>query len=71
MASRAYNFLKRGCGTRVFDAEAVAAIDALNTDTGIDTSTPLNDVLDIIRECEIRSKEVDANKIGFAESELK
>ena len=66
--SRAYNFLKRGCGDRTFDATAVAAIDALNTDTGIDASTKLNDVLDIIRDCEIRSKAVGPNSIGQATS---
>ena len=66
MASRAYNFLKRGCGDRVFDATAVAAIDALNTNTGINASTKLNDVLDIIRECEIRGRAVTSTSIGKA-----
>tara|TARA_B100001063_G_scaffold176838_1_gene165774 strand:+ start:867 stop:1091 length:225 start_codon:yes stop_codon:yes gene_type:complete len=66
--SRAYNFLKRGCGDRTFDAAAVTAINALNTDTGIDASTPLNDVLDIIRACEIRTRAVGTSSIGLASS---
>ena len=47
MASRAYNFLKRGCGDRVLTAGAVTALGALTT------SSTRNDVLDIIRDLEI------------------
>ena len=65
MASRAYNFLKRGCGDRALTAGAVTAL------TAVTTATTRNDVLDIIRDLEIADREVDTNKIGFAESELK
>ena len=65
MASRAYNFLKRGCGDRALTADAVTALSAVTT------ATTRNDVLDIIRDLEIADREVAPNKIGFAESELK
>ena len=60
--SRAYNFLKRGCGDRTLDATAVAAITTL----AIDGSTKINDILDIIRESEVRGRAVTANGIGKA-----
>ena len=50
MASRAYNFLKRGCGDRTLDAAGVTALSGLT----IDASLKLNDILDIVREVEIR-----------------
>lgn len=64
--SRAYNFLKRGCGDRTLDTVAVAALLALD----VDGDTPINDILDIIRNSEIRSKAVGPNKIGQANSTL-
>ena len=64
--SRAYNFLKRGCGERTLDAAAVTAIGNLT----VDTSLKLNDLLDIIRECEIRGRAVGAASIGKASSVL-
>ena len=66
MASRAYNFLKRGCGDRVADATLVSALTTL----AVDTSTPLNDILDLVREAEIRARAVGANSIGGATSSL-
>ena len=66
MASRAYNFLKRGCGTRTLDATAVSALTAL----AVDGTTPINDILDIIRESEIRARAVGAYSIGGASSTL-
>lgn len=66
MSSRAYNFLKRGCGTRTADATLVSALTTL----AVDASTPLNDILDLVRECEIRYREVDTNQIGQATSTL-
>jgi len=64
--SRAYNFLKRGCGDRTADATLVTALEGLT----VSTATPLNDILDLVRECEIRSKSVAPNQIGFANSTL-
>ena len=64
--SRAYNFLKRGCGDRIVDATALAEINALDGSTPI----PLNDILDIIRECEIRNRAVGSASIGYAASVL-
>jgi len=64
--SRAYNFLKRGCGDRTADATLVSALTAL----AVDGSTPLNDILDLVRECEIRSREVGTSSIGYASSTL-
>jgi len=64
--SRAYNFLKRGCGDRTADAAFVTAIEGLS----VDASTPLNDILDLVRECEIRYREVAPNQIGQASSTL-
>ncbi len=66
MASRAYNFLKRGCGDRTADATLVAALTTL----AVDTDTPLNDILDLVRENEVRSRAVGANSIGYASSTL-
>lgn len=64
MASRAYNFLKRGCGDRVLTSGAVAALAAVTT------ATTRNDVLDIIRNLEIADRAVGANSIGGASSTL-
>lgn len=64
--SRAYNFLKRGCGDRTADATLVTALDGLT----VDTSLKLNDILDLVRECEIRYREVAPNQIGQATSTL-
>ena len=64
--SRAYNFLKRGCGDRIVDATALAEINALDGSNPI----PLNDILDIIRECEIRGRAVGTASIGYASSTL-
>ena len=66
MASRAYNFLKRGCGDRTLDAAGVTALSGLT----IDASLKLNDILDIVREVEIRGRAVGANSIGGASSTL-
>ena len=69
--SRAYNFLRRGCGDRTADAALVTAINNLSgTDAGIATSTKLNDILDLVRECEIRNRAVSPNSIGGASSVL-
>ena len=65
MASRAYNFLKRGCGDRVLTAGAVTALAAVTT------ATTRNDVLDIIRDLEIADRAVGDSSIGGATSELK
>ena len=62
MASRAYNFLKRGCGERTLDAQGVTDLSALT----IDTSLALNDILDIVREVEVRGRAVTSNSIGLA-----
>lgn len=62
MASRAYNFLKRGCGDRALTAGAVTALAAVTT------ATTRNDVLDIIRDLEIADREVASQTIGFATS---
>ena len=64
MASRAYNFLKRGCGDRVLTAGAVSAL------TAVTTATTRNDVLDIIRDLEIADRAVGTNSIGGASSTL-
>ena len=64
--SRAYNFLKRGCGDRTADATLVSALTAL----AVDGSTPLNDILDLVRECEIRARAVGSASIGGATSVL-
>lgn len=64
MISRAYNFLKRGCGTRTLTAGAVTALGALTT------SSTRNDVLDIIRDLEIADRAVSDNSIGGASSTL-
>ena len=64
--SRAYNFLKRGCGDRTADATLVTAIEGLS----VDSSTPLNDILDLVRECEIRYRAVGTASIGYASSTL-
>ena len=64
--SRAYNFLKRGCGDRTADATLVSALSAL----AVDGSTPLNDILDLVRECEIRARAVGPATIGYATSTL-
>lgn len=66
MASRAYNFLKRGCGERTADATLVADLTTL----AVSTATPLNDILDLVRENEIRSRAVTDNSIGGATSSL-
>ena len=69
--SRAYNFLRRGCGDRTADATLVTAInDFTGSGSGISTSTKLNDILDLVRECEIRSRAVSSNSIGGASSVL-
>ena len=65
MASRAYNFLKRGCGDRALTAGAVTALSAVTT------ATTRNDVLDIIRDLEIADRAVGTASIGGATSELK
>lgn len=62
MASRAYNFLKRGCGDRALTAAAVTAL------TAVTTATTRNDVLDIIRDLEIADREVASQTIGSASS---
>lgn len=62
MTSRAYNFLKRGCGDRVLTAAAVTALSALTT------SSTRNDALDIIRNLEIADRAVSNNSIGGATS---
>ena len=62
--SRAYNFLKRGCGDRVLTAGAVTALAALTT------ASTRNDVLDIIRDLEIADRAVTSNSIGKASSTL-
>ena len=62
MTSRAYNFLKRGCGDRALTSAAVTALGALTT------SSTRNDVLDIIRGLEIADREVTSNSIGKASS---
>ena len=67
MASRAYNFLKRGCGSRTLDAQGVTDLTALT----IDATLELNDILDIVREVEIRGRAVGTASIGGATSELK
>jgi len=64
--SRAYNFLKRGCGDRTADSTLVTAIEGLT----VDTSLKLNDILDLVRECEIRSRAVGTASIGYATSTL-
>ena len=64
MASRAYNFLKRGCGDRVLTAGAVSALAAVTT------ATTRNDVLDIIRDLEIADRAVGDSSIGGASSVL-
>ena len=64
--SRAYNLLKRGCGDRVADATLVTALETL----AVDSSTPLNDILDLVRECEIRARAVGTASIGYASSTL-
>ena len=64
MNSRAYNFLKRGCGYRTLTSSAVTALGALTT------SSTRNDVLDIIRDLEIADRAVAPNKIGKATSDL-
>ncbi len=64
--SRAYNFLKRGCGDRVADATLVSDLTTL----AVSTSTKLNDILDLVRENEVRSRAVGANSIGNASSTL-
>ena len=64
--SRAYNFLKRGCGDRTADATLVTAIDGLT----VDTSLKLNDILDLVRACEIRQRAVGSATIGNATSSL-
>ena len=62
--SRAYNFLKRGCGDRTLTGAAVTALGALTT------ASTRNDVLDIIRELEIADRAVTGNSIGKASSSL-
>ena len=64
--SRAYNFLKRGCGDRTADATLVSDLTTL----AVDGSTPLNDILDLVRECEIRARAVGSDSIGGATSVL-
>lgn len=65
MTSRAYNFLKRGCGDRVLTTGAVTALAAVTT------ATTRNDVLDIIRDLEIADRAVADSSIGGASSTLK
>jgi len=64
--SRAYNFLKRGCGDRTADAALVTALTTL----AVDSSTKLNDILDLVRACEIRQRAVASATIGNATSTL-
>ena len=64
MSSRAYNFLKRGCGERTLDSASVTALGVLTA------SSTRNDVLDIIRDLEIADRAVAPNKIGKATSTL-
>lgn len=64
MASRAYNFLKRGCGDRTADSQFVSGLTAL----AVNTNTPLNDILDLVRDAEIRGRAVTNNSIGKASS---
>ena len=62
--SRAYNFLKRGCGDRTLDTASVVALGALTA------ASTRNDVLDIIRDLEIADRAVGANSFGGASSTL-
>ena len=62
--SRAYNFLKRGCGDRKLTSAAVTALGALTA------ASTRNDVLDIIRDLEIAERAVGSNSIGQASSTL-
>ena len=62
--SRAYNFLKRGCGDRTLTGAAVTALGNLTA------SSTRNDVLDIIRDLEIADRVVGSNSIGGASSTL-
>ena len=62
MASRAYNFLKRGCGDRALTADAVTALGALTA------ASTRNDVLDIIRDLEIADRAAGTNSFGGATS---
>ena len=64
--SRAYNFLKRGCGDRTADATLVTAL----TNLSVDSATKLNDILDLVRACEIRQRAVGSATIGYATSSL-
>ena len=64
MSSRAYNFLKRGCGPRTADQSFVNQLTSLS----VDTDTPLNDVLDLVRDCEIRWRKVAVKRFGQATS---
>jgi len=70
---RLYSFLSRGCGERVLDATAVAAIKALNESVpaagdGPTTATTLNAVLDILEANEVRARAVTGSSIGGASS---
>jgi len=62
MSSRAYNFLKRGCGERTLTSASVTALGALTA------ASTRNDVLDIIRDLEIADRGVSSNSIGGATS---
>ena len=64
--SRDYTFLSRGCGDRVADATLVSALETLD----VTTTTDLNSILDLVRECEVRYRTVTNNSIGFATSVL-
>ena len=64
--SRAYNFLSRGCGDRTADSVLITALQ----EGDIDTSTPLNVILDMVRECEIRNRACGTASIGYATSIL-
>ena len=64
--SRAYNFLSRGCGDRTVDSTLLSAL----LSGGVGTSTPLNVILDLVRECEIRNRTCGTASIGYANSIL-
>ena len=63
--SRAYNFLRRGCGDRTVDATFVSELTALSVTAGV---TKLNDVLDLVRENEVRTRAVGSQTVGYATS---
>ena len=65
MASRAYNFLKRGCGDRALTADDDPSL------AQVTPPTKSKNVLDIIRDLAIADRAVGTASIGGATSELK